>query len=297
MPRRTYEFRYRRPQRRRIRLSRVLTFLILIAALVYPFYEGGHLTLDEHTASFADLPANLKNLKIAYVSDIHQGRFFPQSRVNDLVAKVNRLGADLVLLGGDYADDSDGAIAFFKSMPRFQARLGVYGVVGNHDRTLPESNFDALVKAMNAAGVLPLTNAVASIKVGQKYVKIVGVDDFNNGHPDVAGVAAQVREEDFVIFLGHSPDLLTSALKCKSGDGNVHWFDLALFGHTHGGQVTLFGRPLISNLSPEIGARYLTGWREENRASILVSNGVGMTDLPIRLFAPAQYHLITLKKK
>ena len=106
-----------------------------------------------------------------------------------------------------------------------------------------------------------------------------------------------MRQDDFVIFLGHSPDLLAAAIKANGADGDNHWFDLALFGHTHGGQLKLFSLPLLAGFIPDIGERYLSGWLEENRASILISNGVGTSYFPVRFFAPAQIHVITLKHK
>ena len=271
--------------------------LCVLLAIAYPFFEAYHLTIDKHTVQVTDLPANLKNLKIVFASDIHQSARYPQAMVNNLVRTINSLNADLVLLGGDYADDSDGAVAFFQNLPRIQARLGVFGVVGNHDRTVPESNFGLLVKAMTNAGVVPLANAVGKVKLGTTYLYIAGVDDYYNGFPDVPGVASQVRKDDFVIFLGHTPDLLPDAIQATSADGDNHWFDLALFGHTHGGQVTFLGKPLLPQYVPDVGDRYLSGWLEENRAAILVSNGVGTGIFPVRLFAPSQLHLITLKNK
>lgn len=292
-----YEYRHRKPPRRRIRFSRILMFLLLIGLVAYPFWQATQLYVEQKTVQVVGLPANLKNLKIVFASDIHQGPFFSQARVNNLVKTINSLSPDIVILGGDYAEDSASAIEFFKNAPAIQARLGVFGVVGNHDRTEPESNFSVLVAAMKSFGCLPLTNNVARIKVGETYVNIAGVDDYYNGFPDVKGVAAQVEKDDFVIFVGHTPDLLPDALAAVGSDGDNHWFDLALFGHTHGGQITLFGRPLISKLTPEVGTRYLTGWKEVNRANILVSNGVGTSNFPARLFSPPQIHLITLKSK
>ena len=223
--------------------------------------------------------------------------WFSPQRVNEVFSTLNNLSADLIILGGDYANDSDGAIAFFRNAPPLHARLGVYAVVGNHDRTEPESNLSTLVKTMKDHGITPLVNSVSRAKVGQSYVYIAGVDDYYNGFPDVAGVASQVYADDFVIFAGHTPDLLPDVLKARSIDNDNHWFDLALFGHTHGGQVNFLGYSPFSNLSPEVGARYLSGWLEENRAAILVSNGVGTSVAPIRLFAPPQVHLITLKAR
>ncbi len=289
--------RYRKPPRRKIRFSRIFLLLLLLALLAYPFVEANLLTIDQRTVQVPNLPANLKNMKIVFASDIHEGPFFSQARVANLINTINSLGPDIVILGGDYAEDSDGAIAFFQTAPPIRARLGVFGVVGNHDRTEPESNFSLLVAAMTNYGCLPLTNHVAKVKVGQTYLYVAGVDDYDNGFPDVPGVASQVSRDDFVIFAGHNPDLLTAAFSAKSKEDDNHWFDLALFGHTHGGQITLLRQPLLPDMAPDIGMRYLTGWREENRASILVSNGVGTSKLPVRLFAFPQIHLITLKAK
>ena len=292
-----YEYRYRRPQRRRIRIRYLVLPLLLLVMLVYPFWEAGTLKVMEHTLQVSGLPANLKNLKIVYASDFHQGSWFPQSRVNEVVAQINALSPDIIVLGGDYAQDSASAIDFFRDAPAFQARLGVFGVAGNHDRTEPESNLNLLIAQMKAAGVVPLVNSVSRMKVGQSYVYIAGVDDKNNGFPDVAGVASQVYADDFVIFAGHTPDLMPDVLKARSADNDSHWFDLALFGHTHGGQISFLGHTPFAKLSPEVGARYLSGWMEENRAAVLVSNGVGTSGLPVRLFAPPQIHLITLKSR
>lgn len=289
--------RWRRLRRWRARWYWLLLIIVVLALLAYPFIEPTRLTIEEHTVYVPNLPSNLKNLRIAYATDIHQGRWFSQKRVNELFNTLNGLSADLVLLGGDYANDSDGAIAFFRSCPNLHARLGVYAVLGNHDRTEPESNLGTLTKTMQDRGITPLVNTVTRAKVGQSYVYIAGVDDFYNGFPDVAKVASQVYADDFVIFMGHTPDLMPDVLKARSIDNDNHWFDLALFGHTHGGQVNVLGRSPFSKLSPEAGARYLSGWLEENRAAILVSNGVGTSVAPVRLFAPPQIHLITLKAR
>lgn len=292
-----HEYRYRKPQRRKPRLSRVLWVLVLLVLLAYPFFEAYHLTVDTHIALIADLPANLKNLRVVYASDIHMGTRYPQWRVNELIKTINGQSADLVLLGGDYADSSEEAITFFKNLPKIQARLGVFGVLGESDRTPPENNLALLVKAMTNAGVTPLVNSTARVKVGPVYVYLAGADDYLAGTPEVQSIAATVREGDFTIFVGHNPDLLADATKALGADGNNHWFDMALFGHTHGGQITVFGWPVLAGFIPDLGDRYLHGWLEENRASILISNGVGTEYFPARLFAPAQIHVITLKSK
>ena len=277
-------------------LSRLIAFACLAFVLIYPFYQARTLYVEEKTLEVNGLNPALDGLTIVYASDIHQGPFFSQSRVNALIARINALGADLVLLGGDYANDSDGAVAFFQGMPKIQARRLVAGVVGNHDRTVPESNLNALQSAMINAGVLPLVNGTKEVRVGNSALYLCGVDDYNNGYPQIGQVAYPMREDDFVIFLTHSPDNLPEAFATKNSEGTINWFDLALCGHTHGGQVTFFGQPVFRTFT-QVSDRYLSGWIQENRADILVSNGVGTSWVPIRLFAPPQLHVITLKRK
>ena len=273
-------------------LGRILTFLLLVALLCYPFAEPYMLETESVSISSADLPRDVGQLRVVYLSDIHAGFFFSQSRVSDLVQSINRLNADLVLLGGDYSQDSDGAIAFFKALPSIHARYGVFGVMGNHDRTMPESNLQLLRAAMMSAGVTPLVNDVASVRIGTSNIYIAGIDDVNNGWPDIAGVAARTRQEDYVIFLSHSPEAIPDAQKAGDASGRRSWFDLGLFGHTHGGQIALLG-PLLG--ISKVDGRYEQGWLTENRVSLLISRGVGTSVVPVRLGRRPQIHLITVR--
>ena len=269
------------------------TVLILIALLIlaWPFIEPFMLETESVTLVAEDLPAGIGQLRIVYVTDIHKGGLFGEARVKDLVSHINACNPDLVLLGGDYADDSATAIDFFHALPRIHSRYGVYAVMGNHDRTIPESNLTTLRAAMQAAGVTPLVNAVSRVRIGVSDICIAGIDDVNNGHPDLKAVASQVSASDYVIFLSHSPAVIPDALKAKDQQGSQGWFDLGLFGHTHGGQIALLGPMLRDDGVPN---EYTAGWLKQNRTDMLISRGVGTTGLPVRLFCAPQIHLITI---
>lgn len=288
-------YRPRHRARSKGRILSVILCLLLAALLAYPFVEPYLLEVENVTLAYADFPENIGQLRIVYLSDIHRGPFFSEKRLRNLVTRVNSLSPDLILLGGDYADTSEETLAFFRSAPDFHARYLTAGVLGNHDRTQPESNLERIQRAMYDAGIVPLVNGVARVKIGTEYIYLAGIDDVDNGWPDLESVAAQTDRGDFVIFLSHSPAVLSKAMECKDRDGDRGWFDLALCGHTHGGQVTLLGQPVMK-IAP-MRTRYWRGWYEANRARILVSNGVGMSIAPIRLFAKPQIHLITLRRE
>lgn len=268
-----------------------LAILLAAALLAWPFLEPFFPEVEQRTLRFADFPADIGQLRVVYISDIHKGPFFSQGRVENLVSRINAMNADLVLLGGDYASDSAGAVDFFRTMPHIYAHYGVYAVPGNHDRTVPESNLNQLRSAMQAAGVTPLVNAVAPVRIGNCSIYIVGLDDVSCGHPELAAVASQVRKEDFVIFLCHSPAIIPDALDARDASWQRGWFDLGLFGHTHGGQIGLFGGIVRDDSIPEA---YRSGWSHVNRATLLTSRGIGTAVVPIRLLCRPQIHLITL---
>lgn len=271
------------------RLGKWLALLPAGCALLYPLYLARQLDVVEKTYINAALPRAFQGLKIAYISDIHWGTFFSDERLETLIEKVNALEADVIVLGGDYAEDADGALRFWQKKPGFKANIATLAVFGNHDRTLPESHLPRIQRAMKQSGVIPLVNDVWTLEKKGSTLAFSGIDDYYNGHPDLRKVARLSAKTDFSIFLPHTPDVLPDAFTLS----DPPFFRLALCGHTHGGQVALFGWAPIS--SSDLGSRYLSGWYHEHNTDILVSNGVGASDLPVRLGARPQIHLITLQ--
>lgn len=266
----------------------------LLAALppckaLYPLYLARQLEVREERYASPLLPPAFSGLRVAYASDIHYGALFSQARVRALAETVNALEPDVLLLGGDYGETSQGALEFWELKPGFRARLCVLAALGNHDRTLPEENLPRLLAAMRAEGALPLVNEAYFLRREGKTLAFSSPDDFLNGTPDLEKLARLCREADFSIFFPHNPDILPETYALPP------FYSLALCGHTHGGQVTLCRRALIS--SSRYGSRYLSGWYRENGADILVSGGVGTSRLPVRLGARPQIHLLTLESQ
>ncbi len=270
---------------------RIAIGLVVLCLMLWPFLEPFLLQTEYASLISGDLPGAIGQLRIVYLSDIHKGGLYTDGRLQGLINTVNAVNADLVLLGGDYAADSGSAIAFFDQLPLIRSRYGVCVVLGNHDRTLPVSILAPLHSALRAAGVTPLVNAVHRVDIGRGSIYIAGVDDVHNGHPETEAIARQVRAEDYVIFLCHSPAIIDEAAKLRDKNGAPGWFDLGLFGHTHGGQVAVLG-PLLRD--DGIDPVYREGWTVRSRASILVSRGVGTSGLPVRWLCLPQIHVITV---
>ena len=256
-----------------------------------PFRGATELNLKEYTVSSAKLPEAFDGLRIAYASDIHYGALLDEARVRDLAERLNALDPDILLLGGDYGEDTSNALAFWKLVPELRAKLAVCAVLGNHDRA--EGPAEPFIAAMQERGVTPLVNSVLTLSRDGQTLALCSTDDFNHGTPDFAGVAAQAADADFVLYAPHSPDALPQAFDVSLPP----FFDMAVCGHTHGGQIAIFGIAphTASRYGFFFGNRFNSGMKTEQGVPVIISNGVGTSWLSIRFGAPAQYHLITLR--
>lgn len=260
---------------------------------VFPVYASRQLCLVENDVTSEKLPREMHGLKIAYASDMHYGALLDEARVKDLAERLNALEADIILLGGDYGEDAAHSLEFFEKLPKLEAKIAVLGVIGNHDRA--EATAETLIAAMEKYGITPLVNSTMTLEIGGKKLCICATDDLCHGDAAFSEVREQVFGADYIIYAPHSPDALEAAREEGAGD----FYDLALCGHTHGGQVSFFGfAPYTSSLyGVRYGNMYLSGEVEEDHGvQVIISNGVGTTWMPLRFGAPAQYHLITLRR-
>ena len=288
--------RGRHLKKRRVRrFWAVFSALILLLILAYPLIEARILTVDKVIIHADDLPWDANHLRIVYLSDIHWGYWFSDGDLSRLLNKVNSLRPDLVLFGGDYATDYDSAVQFFRRLPnlaRIHARYGIYGVLGETDYGESPDDRTILTEYMANADVTPLINQTVPVYIGSGTVYIAGLDDSSAGKPDLKSVSAALKPSDFVILLSHNPSVIPSAQQTQDGSGSLGWFDLGLFGHTHGGQRMFFDSLL--GIADDVQQRYRSGWLTENRVSLLISRGVGTSVFPGRLFCSPQIHLIEM---
>ena len=274
-------------------------FLILLAVLIllYPLMEPRFISVEQESIVLSDLPEDIRQLRIVYVTDIHQDGFpwFSASRTASLVSRINSFNADLVLFGGDYTSDPAKTLDFFEALPSIHSNYGAFAVFGEHDLAVTEANYSDLRNILNAKGITLLNNAAQPVRIGQKNICIAGVNFSSLSRAALGQVSASVKSEDFVILLCHTPEAIEDLFRARDYNGKDNWFDIALFGHTHGDQLA-FGLPWL-HIAPEVSESHRRGWIEEHRTPMLISQGIGTTGLPIRVGCPPQIHLITIRSR
>lgn len=273
-------------------IRRMLRFTGLIpnnSRLLYPVWRAAQLTELREERHFERLPARFDGFQIAYASDIHFGPLLDLKRLTAMARRLQSMDADLILLGGDFGEDTASAIECVERLPLLRADCGIFSAIGNHDHMGSEQEFTRLLAAMLEKGITPLVNQAHTLRRGDQSLCLCSVDDIKEGRPDFEPIKKAAGAADFLVFAPHSPDLFPPALKVRRLP-----VDLGLAGHTHGGQVVVGGRSLHS--SSRYGDRFRSGWYDMEGGQLMVSNGVGCSLLPIRIGAPAQIHLLTLRR-
>jgi predicted MPP superfamily phosphohydrolase len=254
------------------------------------------------------------SLSIAALADIHACRpWMGPERIVAIVEATHALTPDLIVLLGDYPGGHPfvtGPVTsseWAEPLSKLKAPLGVYAILGNHDwwvdHDAQRSGQGPTVshRALADAGIPVLENNAVRLLRGKQPFWLAGLGDQIallpgkrwkrprlRGVDDLPSTLAQVTDDAPVILLAHEPDIFPRV------PGRV---SVILSGHTHGGQIRLFGySPVVPS---RFGNRYAYGHITEQTAAgglkhLVVSGGLGCSIVPVRFGVPPEITLVTL---
>ena len=235
---------------------------------------------------FPSHSAAVRRRRIFFLSDLH---FHPGTaelrRIDALIRAAAEIRPDLLLLGGDTVGDGC-------DLPRLPEILRGFSEVSRHSIAVP-GNWERGKRWLDIAvwrdiyssgGFRLLCNEYASCD----GIGIYGCDDLVHGLPQSP---PSLPPDGFRILLSHRSDTVV-AFDCRD---TLTQFDLALCGHTHGGQWRI----------PGLGALYVPGFyhrrfdcgwfrHRELALRMLVSRGAGELSLSGRINCRREAVLIEL---
>lgn len=251
------------------------------------------------------------SLKIAAVADLHAcDPWMDLDRIAGIVAQTNALGADLIVLLGDYVTGMKPSTRHIPPdewapvLAGLKAPLGVHAILGNHDwwedrivqrdgRGMPQSR-----RALEAVGIPVYENDVVRLKKSGRPFWLAGLGDQLAYYParrlrkltrvgvdDLAATLAKVTDDAPLVLMAHEPDVAVRVPERVA---------LMLSGHTHGGQIRLLGwSPVVPS---RYGSRFAYGHMRE-KCDVVVSGGLGCTAIPVRIGVTPEIVLVTLGGK
>ena len=238
-----------------------------------------------------------QRLSIHVIADLHAGGPNMTARhINEVVEIANLESADLVLLLGDYfathrfVTERVPPPVWAAALARLESRLGTWAVFGNHDWWHDIAGVRA---AFGRVGIPTLENRAVLLGNSGRQFWLAGLGDQlawmaarrirtvpRIGVDDLGATLAKVTDSAPVILLAHEPDI-ASRVPARVA--------LQLSGHTHGGQVRLFGWVPAAPSGRELAYGHIRG-----NCDVVVSGGLGCSIMPVRLGVPPEIVLVTL---
>lgn len=231
-------------------------------------------------------------MTFALLTDTHlSGPDNSPERMARIVAQINRLKPDLILLGGDYIGDDKGgttydARASIAPIAGLRAPLGVIAVLGNHD-SRSQKNLRALSEADWSMAFAEIGITLLQDDVVRRGPLVIGGRrDIYTRKPKITATLKRMAQAGGApVILSHGPDPFPGLPDAPS---------LTVVGHTHCGQVALPFSGAVY-VPSKFGTRYACGLYRQGKKAMIVSAGIGTSGLPVRLLAPPDIWLVTVK--
>jgi predicted MPP superfamily phosphohydrolase len=265
---------------------------------------GFRLDVTSYNLTPPGWPPGLR-LKAAVIADIHACEpFMSAARVRAIAELANAGKPDIILLLGDFNGGHiyvTGPVMpeqWGEALAVLSAPLGSYAVLGNHDwwhgalPDMPGDGGDAVRKALRAAGINVLENDAVRLTAGQSAFWLAGLGDqmahavshhLFNGIDDLSGTLKLINDDAPIILLAHEPHIFHRVPERVS---------LTLCGHTHGGQVNV---PILTaRYAGKRFGNHFYGHIVENDRHMIISAGLGTSNLPVRFLRPPELVFVTL---
>jgi len=248
----------------------------VLGAGAYGFaYERNRVTITRTTIAVNGLPAELDQLRIGILTDLHHGSLVSQQHIVDAARVLMSARPHLIALLGDFVTwgDRTYAAGCAEALGELSAPHGIFAILGNHD------DEQAVPRALTRQGFEVLADARTRVRIGGRTVGIAGIRFWTKRPADLARVTGGPGD---TILLAHDPRRLFEAAQLG--------VPLVLSGHTHGGQIVL---PFMGAVAAR---KYpvAQGVARARNSALFVSRGVGTVFVPVRLNCPPEAAIVTL---
>jgi hypothetical protein len=276
---------------------------IILAIVVFSvLYVPSRIIFDYYTINVRhvvftkkNLNPALNNFRLVFISDIHADRHTDEKRLDKYIYRVNRLKPDLVLIGGDMISASPDYIeTAAEYMGKIKAKYGVYSCRGDHDHWAYRNDLRKSISEVTGelakynVPMLHNENLTLNVDSAKILISFITYTYAERIKPEVLTNLLSDKKEDLNVVLAHQPE---GGIPEEAAENN---YDLVLSGHTHGGQIT-FLFPFF-NLSPTlIETRYVRGDFKIGNLLLVVTRGLGMSLIPMRLNSTPEITFITIK--
>ncbi len=265
--------------------------ILLLLAILESRRESKFFQITEYKISSPKLKGMKDPLKVLFLSDLHNCSYGENNQ--DLLRAIKDAAPAFIFIGGDMLVRRNGTsyeatLKFLEQLPKI---CPVYYANGNHEQKLKleaeffEQSYKEYKDGLIACGIHMLENESVALDFKGKQVVLTGLEIPLKGYrkfyhckledSDISECIGEASS-DYQILLAHHPGHI--ALYKKWGA------DLILSGHFHGGVLRLPGIGGLIAPDFRLFPKYSGGIYKESNQTIIVSRGLGVHSMPLRIF-------------
>lgn len=276
----------------------VIACVIVIVMLWWILYDSNRFVISQY--EIADKRIK-KGCRMVMLADLHNKCYGKNNE--RLLRAIRECKPDFIMVAGDIPTAKPGksldvAVSFMEELAK---EYPVYYGNGNHEHRMklyPNTYGDMAERydeALKKCGIRPLVNEhialaeygimIYGAEIDKLYYKRFRI--WPMGEEYLESILGKPSEEQYNILIAHNPDYFKQYATWGA--------DLVLSGHVHGGIIRIpFLKKGVASPSIRLFPQYTGGVYREDKSAMVLSRGLGMHTIPIRLFNPGEVAVIDL---
>lgn len=289
-------------------LGIVFGFILCIVLFISWMYITNHrFCVEYYTVESRKIPKNFDGSKIVLITDLHD-HSFGQGNVR-LLEAIEKEKPDYIMVSGDLLIKGKkfATETALNLLEKLTDKYPVYYVPGNHEKRLGEMEetrnhfWKGYIAKIRKMGVKYLLNETVVLEREEQRIYISGVDIdriyYKKGFQRQKLKTEEMnkmlpidkKNKMYRILLAHNPEYFETYAAWGA--------DLVLSGHFHGGIMIL---PLMGGVvapSYQLFPKYDFGKFQIGESIMVLSRGLAVHSIKIRIFNIPELSVITLKKE
>lgn len=274
--------------------------VLVVILCWFMLYDGTRFVIRRYVIKSSKIAAGYRAVVLA---DLHNKKYGKNNQL--LLQAIEEQKPDAIWIAGDILTARPGkslepATELLQSLAE---KYPIYYANGNHEHRIklyPETYGDMAkqyAEALEELAIQPLVNAnmelpdlnmvVYGAEIDREYYRRFVIPHMEESY--LTEILGKPDEAKFNVLLAHNPDYFPVYAEWGA--------DLVLSGHVHGGMVRIPGWKGVVSPNVRFFPKYDGGKFEEGKSTMILSRGLGMHTIPVRLFNPGELIVIEIEKE
>jgi predicted MPP superfamily phosphohydrolase len=271
-----------------IKIALIVLFVIFVSIRTY--LDTTKISISEYKIPVKNLPPGFEELNLVLTADVQIDKYTPEQKSENFSQIIRKLKPDLLFFAGDLV--TSGTFYIDQGVDVLcdtEAKLARIACVGDHDIW---SDAGRIAAGIQNCGWDFLDDQHKTVSYKDKKILVTGVSYVYSKRislPALKELLQSAPDADLKILIVHQPSKMVIEIAAEFG------YDVLLAGHTHGGQIIF--RPFGFTITPtQMENDIFTGFYEKNDMHVIITNGIGVSLVPIRYRAQGEIVQFRLKR-